>query len=45
MRHQIIAAADDIEVTVRSRKDIKKDWKEAQGRFMMTSVAGNRRME
>ena len=31
MRHQIIAAADDIEVTVRSRKDIKKDWKQANG--------------
>ena len=31
MRHQSIAAADDIEVTVRSRKDVTKDWKEAEG--------------
>ncbi len=35
MRHQSIAAADDIEVTFRSRKDVKKDWKKAKARALL----------
>ncbi len=40
MRHQSIAAADDIEVTVRSRKDVKKDWKEAKGPSLAVEKEG-----
>ncbi len=38
MRRQSIAAADDIEVTVRSRKDVKKEWKKAKGRHRMIQM-------
>ena len=38
MRHQSIAATDDIEVTVRSRKDVKKEWKKAKGWHRMNRV-------
>ena len=48
MRHQIIAAADDIKVTVRSRKDIKKDWKQANARALLwkwkTLIRGTTRL-